>query len=180
MPSFCYRMASKVYSEEQLNYFRVCHVATDILPQALRLLFKQEWDNRYKATVGEWKDTPQNGLDFKNGESPANQRRNALLLATMVNGDRAQWDSTMLFYAILYSDSIAGHGLSPVIGANVDVLRKFRNEDYAHMTEGQFSSAEFKITVAKVRQHFELLACLLLKSKQCVSRQLFPPMNCKM
>ena len=26
-------MASKVYLEEQLNYFRVCHIATDILPQ---------------------------------------------------------------------------------------------------------------------------------------------------
>ena len=45
-------MAAKIYSEEQLNYFRVCHIATDILPQALRLLFKQEWDNRYKANGG--------------------------------------------------------------------------------------------------------------------------------
>ena len=58
----------------------VCHIATDILPPALRLLFKQEWDNLYKATFGEWKDTPQNGLDFKNGESPAKERKNARLL----------------------------------------------------------------------------------------------------
>ena len=127
-----YQMATKIFSEEQLNYFRVCHIATDILPQALRFLFKQEWDNRYKTTFGEWKDTPQNGLDFNNGESPANQRRNARLLATIVNGDRAQWDCTMLFYAILFSDSI--HGLSPLIKSNVDDLRKFRNEDFAHMT----------------------------------------------
>ena len=72
-------MAPKMYSEEQLNYFRVCHIATDILPSALRSLFKQEWDNRYKATHGEWKDTSQNGLDFKNGESPYNQRKHARL-----------------------------------------------------------------------------------------------------
>ena len=149
-------MASTVYSEEQLNYFRVCHIATDILSQALRLLFKQEWDNRYKATLGEWKDTPQNGLDFKNGESPANQRRHARLLATMVNGDRAQWDCTMLFYAILFSDSI-GHRLNPLIKTNVDDLRKFRNEDYAHMTGGQFSNADFKITIAKVETAFRAL-----------------------
>ena len=51
-------------------------------------------------------DTLENGLDFKNGESPANQRKNARLLGTMINGDRAQWDCTMLFYAILYSDSV--------------------------------------------------------------------------
>ena len=125
-------MATKIFSEEQLNYFRVCHIAIDILPEALRFLFKQEWDNRYKTTFGEWKDTPQNGLDLNNGESPANQRRNARLLATMVNGDRAQWDCTMLFYAILFSDSI--HGLSPLIKSNVDDLRKIRNEDFAHMT----------------------------------------------
>ena len=167
-------MASKVYPEEQLNYFRVCHIATDILPQALRLLFKQEWDNRYKATLGEWKDTPQNGLDFKNGESPANQRRNAILLATMVNGDRAQWDCTMLFYAILYSDSIAGHGLSPLIGANVDFLRKFRNEDYAHMTEGQFSSAEFKITVAKVETAFRALGLSAVEIQTVRKQTSFP------
>ena len=104
-------MAAKIFSEEQLNYFRVCHIATDILPPALRLLFKQEWDNRYKAAYGEWQDTPQNGRDFKNGKSPANQRRNAPLLATMINGDRAQWDCTMLFYAIRNSDSV-GRGLS--------------------------------------------------------------------
>ena len=146
-------MATKIYSEEQLNYFRVCHVATDILPQALRLLFKQEWNNRYKATYGEWKDTPQNGVDFKNGESPINQKRNARLLATMVNGDRAEWDCTMLFYAILYSDSI-GHGLNPLIRTNGDVLRTFRNEDFAHMAEGQLSNSDFTITVSRVEKAF--------------------------
>ena len=174
MPSFFYRMASKVYLEEQLNYFRVCHIATDILPPALRLLFKQEWDSRYKATLGEWKDTPQNGLDFKNGESPANQRKNARLLSTMVNGDRAQWDCTMLFYAILYSDSIAGHGLSPLIRTNVDVLRKFRNEDYAHMTEGQFSSADFKITVAKVEGAFRALGLSTVEIQTVSNQKSFP------
>ena len=146
-------MATKIYSEEQLNYFRVCQIATDILPQALRLLFKQEWDNRYKATYGEWKDTPQNGVDFKNGESPINQRRNSRLLATMVNGDRAEWDCTMLFYAILYSDSI-GHGLNPLIRTNADVLRTFRNEDFAHMVEGQLSNSDFTITVSRVEKAF--------------------------
>ena len=167
-------MARKVYSEEQLNYFRVCHIATDILPQALRLLFKQEWDNRYKATHGEWKDTPQNGLDFKNGESPANRKRHSRLLATMVNGDRAQWDCTMLFYAILYSDSIAGNGLSALIRTNVDDLRKFRNEDYAHMTEGQISIADFKITVAKVETAFRALGLSTIEIQTVSKQKSFP------
>ena len=148
-------MATKVYSEEQLNYFRICHIAIDILPTALRSLFKQEWDNRYQTTYGEWKDKPQNGLSFKNGESPANQRKNVRLLATMVNGDRTEWDCTMLFYAILFSDSI--HGLSSLVKTNVDDLRKFRNEDFAHMTEGQLSNTDFSIIIGKVETAFRNL-----------------------
>ena len=74
-------MASSVkYSEEQLNYFRICYVTTDILTEGLREIFKQEWDTRYKATLREWKDDPKNGLDFRNGESLRNQKKHARLL----------------------------------------------------------------------------------------------------
>ena len=92
----------------------------------------------------------------------------------MVNGDRAQWDCTMLFYAILYSDSIAGHGLSPLIKINVDDLRKFRNEDYAHMTEGQFSNADFKITVAKVETAFRALGLSAVEIQTVSKQTTFP------
>ena len=166
-------MASKVYSKEQLNYFRVCHIATNILPPALRLLFKQEWDNRYKTTLGEWNDTPQNGLDFKNGESANNQSRNAEELLTMVNGNRAQWDCTMLFYAILHSDSIRP-GLSKLIKTNVHKLREFRNKFYAHVTEGQFSIADFKITVAKVEKAFRALGLSTVEIQTVRKQKSFP------
>ena len=166
-------MASKVYSEEQLNYFRVCHIATDILPPALRLLFKQEWDNQYKTTLGEWNDTPQNGLDFKNGESADNQSRNAEQLLTMVNGNRAQWDCTMLFYAILHSDSIKP-GLSKLIRKNVHKLREFRNKFYAHRTEGQFSNADFKTTVAKVEKAFRALGLSTVEIQTVSKQKSFP------
>ena len=107
-------------------------------------------------------------MDFKNGESPANQRKNARLLATMANGDRAEWDCTMLFYAILFSDSI--HGLSPLIRTHVDDLRKFRNKDFAHMTEGQLSNIDFSITVGKVETAFKALG-LSTDDIQTVSKQ---------
>jgi len=150
------------FTEEQLNYYRICYVVTDIITEGLRSIFKQEWDNRYKTTLGEWKDEPGNGLDFKNGESPGNQRRNAGLLATMINGDRAEWDCTMLFYAILYSDSI-GRGLNPVVKSNVDDLRKFRNEEFAHMPKGHLAYPEFQNAIGKVRAAFQglgLSTCL--------------------
>ena len=36
------------YTDEQLNYYRICYVTTDILAEGLRQIFKQEWDKLYK------------------------------------------------------------------------------------------------------------------------------------
>ena len=44
------------YTDEQLNYYKICHVTTDILTEGLRKIFKHEWDSRYGTTLGEWKD----------------------------------------------------------------------------------------------------------------------------
>ena len=148
--------ASPEYTKEQLNYYRICYVTTDILTEGLRSVFKQEWDNRYKATLGEWKDDPKSGMDFYNSESPRNQKRNAHLLVTMTNGVRAQWDCTTLFYAILYSDCIGG-GLSTTVKTSVDVLRKFRNEEFAHMPRGFLTDADFQTAISQVRGAFQSL-----------------------
>ena len=144
------------YTKEQLNYYRICYVTTDILTEGLRSVFKQEWDNHYKATPGEWKDDPKSGIDFYNRESPRNQKRNAHLLVTIKNGVRAQWDCTMLFYAILYSDCI-GRGLSTTVKTSVDVLRKFRNEEFAHMPRGFLTDADFQNAISQVRGAFQSL-----------------------
>ena len=149
-------VASPEYTKEQLNYYRICYVTTDILTEGLRSVFKQEWDNRYKATLGEWKDDPKSGMDFYNRESPRNQKRNAHLLVTIKNGVRAQWDCTMLFYAILYSDCI-GRGLSTTVKTSVDVLRKFRNEEFAHMPRGFLTDADFQTAISQVRGAFQSL-----------------------
>ena len=80
---------SKEYTNEELNYFRICKVTTDILAEGLKVIFKQEWDNQYKSSLfEEWKDDPQNGRDFHNKESPPSKKRNGRLLATTINGDR--------------------------------------------------------------------------------------------
>ena len=101
-------MASRLkYTTEQLNYYRICYVVTDILTEGLRTILKQEQDNRYKTTTGEWKDQTKNGMDFWSGEPLSNRRRNARLLKIMKNGDTAKWDCTMLFYAIRYSDCVS-------------------------------------------------------------------------
>ena len=161
------------YTEEQLNYFRICCITTAELTEGLRTIFKQEWDNSYATTLGEWKDEPKNGQDFKNGESPRNQKRNKELLTTMINGNRAEWDSTMLFYAILFSDCI-GDGLNAVARSNVDDLRKFRNQAFAHVPRDHLSEPEFQSEMAKVQDAFQALGLSTIKIKEIRNQTSFP------
>ena len=149
--------SSQEYTDEQLNYYRICYVTTDILAQGLREIFKQEWDKLYKTTKGEWKDEPRNGMDFYKGESCRNKKKNAHLLATMKNGNRGEWDCTMLFYAILFSDCV-GPRLSAIVSKNVDDLRKFRNKEFAHMSQGSLSEVDFHNAISKVDAAFQALS----------------------
>ena len=161
------------YTHEQLNYFRICYVTTDILAEGLREIFKQEWDKLYKSTKGEWKDEPRNGMDFYNGESPRNQKRNARLLATMQNGNSGEWDCTMLFYAILFSDCV-GPGLSAIVRKNVDDLRNFRNEEFAHMPQGSLSEIDFQNAISKVDVAFQALSLPTVKIQDLKYEKTFP------
>ncbi|CAH3178591.1 unnamed protein product, partial [Porites lobata] len=165
---------SKEYTKEQLNYFRICYVTTDLLAEGLRELFKREWDNQYKSkSLGEWKDLAQNGTDFYNGESLRNQRRNAHLLATMINGNRAQWDCTMLFYAILYSDCV-GPYLASTVRNNVDDLRNFRNEEFAHIPQGSLPEMDFQNAIGKVQVAFNALGLSTVKIDDIKNQKTFP------
>ena len=161
------------YTDEQLNYFRICYVTTDVLAESLREIFKQEWDKLYKSTKGEWKDEPRNGIDFYNGESPRNQKRNARLLATMKNGNSGEWDCTMLFYAILFSDCV-GPGLSAIVRKNVDDLRNFRNEEFAHMPQGSLSEIDFQNAISKVDVAFQALSLPTAKIQDLKCQKTFP------
>ena len=161
------------YTDEQLNYYRICCVTTDILAEGLRVIFKQEWDKLYKTTTGEWKDEPRNGMDFYNRESPRNQKRNAHLLKTMKNGNRGEWDCTMLFYAILFSDCF-GKGLSTLVRKNVDDLRKFRNEEFAHMPQGSLSEIDFQNAISKVDVAFQALSHPTAKIQNLKYQKTFP------
>ena len=144
------------YTLEQLNYFRACYIAFNLVPQGLRKVFKQEWDFLYKTTpFGEWKDTPQNGRDFYNKESRKSHTKNARLLATIQRGNTAEWDCSCLFFTILYSDCI-GSTLSPAVRKEVDDLRQVRN-DIAHLNEVELTDAEFHNYVARVLAAFNSL-----------------------
>ena len=161
------------YSQEQLNYFRLCYVAFNVVPVGLRPIFKKEWDVRYKTTpLGEWKDTAKNGWDFYNNESAASQRKNYRCLATIQNGNRANWDCTCLFFAILYSDSI-GTSLSPAVYNEIDDVRQVRNE-IAHITEATLTDADFQASVDRVLNAFTSLGLPLAEVREIKNQSTFP------
>ena len=144
------------YSSEQLNYFRACHIAFNLIPEGLRTVFKQEWDFLYKATpFGKWKDTPQNGLDFYNNESRKSHAKNWRFLTTIKRGTTEEWACTCLLFAILYSDTI-GNTLSPGIRKEVEDLRQVRN-NLVHIPWGELTDAEFQNYVARVLVAFSSL-----------------------
>ena len=162
------------YTPEQLNYFRLCYIAFNLVPQGLRKVFKQEWDFLYKTTpLGEWKDIAKNGLDFYNKESKKSRTKNARYLATIQNGNTAEWDCTCLFFAILYSDSI-GTSLSPVISNDVDNLRQIRN-CVAHISEAKLTDVDFQNYTGNVATAFNTLKLPIRDVEEVKTRRAFLP-----
>ena len=161
------------YSQEQLNYFRLCYVGFDLVPVGLRQVFKKEWDFLYRTTsFGEWKDTAQNGLDFCKKESKKSRKKNARYLTTIQSGNTAEWDSSCLFFAILYSDSV-GNTLSPAVQKEVDDIRLVRNE-IAHITEAKLTDADFQTSVDRVLNIFTSLGLATTEIQEIKNQKTFP------
>ena len=161
------------YSQEQLNYFRLCYVGFDLVPVGLRQIFKKEWDFLYRTTsFGEWKDTAQNGRDFYKKESKKSRKKNARYLTTIQSGNTAEWDSSCLFFAVLYSDSV-GTTLSPAIQKEVDDIRQVRNE-IAHITEAKLTDVDFQTSVDRVLNAFTSLGLAITDIQEIKNQKTFP------
>ena len=115
------------YSKEQLNYFRMVHIVMTIFSRALRELFKEEWRKCYGS---KWRDRRKDGERFFLNESYINRRRNRRALKTIRNGDSSKFDDSVLFYCILYSDSIGAdlYNRNPWKYRAIDRIRELRNE----------------------------------------------------
>ena len=122
-------------------------IVSDIVCDGLRTIFKQEWDRRYKATLGAWYNTAINGQDMYNIEQGRPRKEN---LPKFLNGNINEWDCTVLFDAILYSECIGKVHLKPAIKTEVDNLRKIRNK-ISHLTQDQLSEREFENDSKAVR-----------------------------
>ena len=166
-------MATEEYSNEQLNYFRLCHIITDEVAGSLRLFFKKRWNRFYKREFGEWKDLPKNGWDFWEGEFLTNRERHAEELAIMVNGNTAEWDCTKLFYAIRYSDCI-GWSLEPDRVEALEKIRKVRNKFYGHIPLGKIDDTEFKDIIEQIKDAFQAIGLSRERIEMVCNQESFP------
>ena len=162
-------MSDKVFTLEELNYFRICYITSNIIKDGLQSVFKEEWDRIHGYRLGPWEDTAKNGQDFFDMESPRSRNKNKRFLNIIQNGNTSQWDCASFFSAILFSDSL-GPLLRPTVATNVDDLRGFRNGVFAHLSQARISESDFQANVQLVSDAFKALH-LDTKALQNISNQ---------
>ena len=162
------------YTEEQLNFFRMVSIIFDIIPVGLRRVFRQEWDNRYKRSMGrKWANTTLNGNDFYHKEVGSCRKEDRRLLDKIKKGNTTAWDSSCLFFAILFSNSIGRSCTNPLkqkVRDNVDALRDTVRNNILHLDKGELTDDEFENHVERVIRAFRNLG-LATKDIETVKKQ---------
>ena len=142
-------------SEEGLNYLCLHSMIFNVVRPGLRKFFIREWNSRYQTSLGAWDDTIVSGGQLFHHEKSRKSPNVKLYRPSFLHGDTSQWELSVLFDAILYSNSI-GSTLNPTIRNAVDLLRKIRNR-IIHTGEARLTDAEFQITMNDVEYSFKVL-----------------------
>ncbi len=140
-------------NEEEQNYICLEKIVNDVVSKGLRKIFKQEWNYRYQSTFGAWDDSNASGQQLFHKEKTRSRPNKNVYQANFQHWDTNQWDCSVLFDAILYSNSISKASLSPIIQSGVNNLREIRNE-IKHIKEGKLSNSDFQSLTTRVANAF--------------------------
>ncbi|KAI0238565.1 hypothetical protein LSAT2_010712 [Lamellibrachia satsuma] len=155
-------MAAGLLTTGQENYLRLVRVVLGIVPNNLRNLFKTEFAKTYGMPYG---DDSVSGRFFLNNVIPKNKSRDAEINSAIKNGDSATFDSTTLFYCILYSRALPLLPLMRKKNARVpplntseliDQLRDYRNQ-LAHSPNAEVDQQAFNARVADLTAIYQQL-----------------------
>ena len=152
-------------NEDGQNYIYMQHVVKDVVKRELRVIFIKEWNSRYEKTCGAWDDTSSSGQELFQKEKTRKQPSMNLMkqyLAKFQHGDTKQWDCSVLFDAILFSNSIGKAGLNPLVSTELKNLQRIRNE-IVHSPENKMSDVEFQTKLADVENAFISLGCPVIE-----------------
>ena len=159
-------------SEEGRNYSCMDSIVTDVASKELRKMFIREWNSRYQASFGKWDDTNVSGNQLFHLERSRARPNKNTLQSKFQDGDTNEWDCTVLFDAILYSNSI-GTSLNLTIKAGLDNLRKLRNE-INHIKEGKLSDKDFQSMTSRVENSFIALGFSIIEVERIkIERNLY-------
>ena len=148
-------------NEDGQNYIYMEHVLKDVVKRELRGIFIKEWNSRYEKTYGAWDDTSSRGKHlFRKEKTRKNPSMNLMkqYLAKFRHGDTKQWDCSVLFDAILFSNSIGKAGLKRLVWKQLKNLQSIRNE-IVHSPEDKLSDVEFQTKLDDVENAFISLGC---------------------
>ena len=145
-------MATKIpcENEQEQNYICMDKIINDIVCKELRSIFRQEWNSRYQVSFGAWDDTNASGQQLFYLEKARSRPNKNVSQTAFQHGDTNLWDCSVLFDAILYSNSIGQASLNPTIKREVNNLREIRNE-IKHNPKGKLTSIEFQNMTTRVK-----------------------------
>ena len=144
-------------SEESRNYICMRKIVTDVVSEGLRIVFKREWNSRYQASLGAWDDTTASGAQLYHSEKARKRPNMKDYQSNFQHGETNRWDCSVLFDAILYSNSI-GSTLNPIMKTEVDKLRIIRNKIMHPHGEATLTDLEFQNMTSDVENSFKALS----------------------
>ena len=143
-------------SDENRNLIYVHDIIINVVGKGLRIVFKTEWNSRYQASFGAWDDTSASGVQLFHRENCRSRPNKNVYQSKFQHGDTNQWDCSVLFDAILFSNSI-GSTLNPKIKTEVDKLRIIRNK-IMHTDKTTLTDVEFQTMISDVQNSFITLS----------------------
>ncbi|XP_046863547.1 uncharacterized protein LOC124457317 [Xenia sp. Carnegie-2017] len=137
-------------SRESRNLLYIQQII-NVIQTELAQFFIKEWNSRYKSTQGEWDDAKNSGKKFYTLE--LGRKLGQKTRQKYQDGDTSKWDCTILFDAIIFSNSIGKH-LDRKTKDAVHALCCERNK-YAHWYERECLDDDFDDIVNIIEKSFQ-------------------------
>ena len=115
--------------EDNENFFKFASIVTDAVPKSLRKFFVEKWNQKFPRNTWESGKTS-SGDDIIAKIKAVNNNRKPQYEDKLRSGNENDWDTTVLMYVLDFSKLTL---ITASDKMNLDKLRKFRNECFAHV-----------------------------------------------
>ena len=144
-------------SREKEYFIKISKIVLGIVPKYLRKLFIEKWNEKYSNN--KWQsDSASGNFLFNEIPNAGKNGRNRVYAMEMQCGNESHWDTTTLLYGMLYSQLSLIPRYRPddqrsvplYISEEIDIIRKIRNEFFAHASTMKLPFRTFLEIILKV------------------------------